>query len=65
MSYPTPSNEADRLRTLHGLHILDTDTEAPFDDIVELAQHLFDVSKAAVSFIAAERQWFKRALFGF
>jgi two-component sensor histidine kinase len=51
--------EASRIRVLRSYDILDTPPEAAFDRIVELAQALFDTPIALVSFIDAERQWFK------
>ena len=56
---PIPSDEQDRLATLHALQILDTEPEERFDRVTRLAQRLFDVPIALVSLIDAERQWFK------
>lgn len=59
MSAPRPKNEEARLDALHRLNILDTDSETAFDHITTLAQTIFDVSSAAISFVAQDRQWFK------
>ncbi len=54
-----PANEAERLRALHDLLLLDTPAEEVYDRITRLAQRLFDVPIALVSLIDADRQWFK------
>lgn len=56
---PTPTDERDRIRSLHGLDILDTPAEERFDRLTRLARRLFDVPIAAVSLIDSDRQWFK------
>jgi PAS domain S-box-containing protein len=57
---PDPSwSEADRLAALDRYGILDTPPEAEFDGIVRMAAELLEVPIAAVSLIAAGRQWFK------
>jgi diguanylate cyclase (GGDEF)-like protein/PAS domain S-box-containing protein len=61
MSYPTPSNEAERLDVLRRLHVLDTDPEPAFDRLTEIARRVFDVPYAAVSLVAEQRQWLKAA----
>ncbi len=55
----SPNNEADRLAALHRLNVLDTEPEAAFDRIAEVAQQAFGVQGAAVSLVDEERQWFK------
>lgn len=59
MSYPVASDETERLRTLHDLHILDTGVDTGFEDLTALAQELFGVPVVAVSLVDSERQWFK------
>ena len=59
MNFPVGRNEAERLQTLHDLHILDTDADSGFEDLTALAQALFDVPMVAVSLVDRERQWFK------
>jgi PAS domain S-box-containing protein len=51
--------ESDRLAALKRYHILDTPTEAEFNDVVRLAAGAFDAPIAAVNLIADGRQWFK------
>jgi two-component sensor histidine kinase len=52
-------DDAARLEVLRSYDILDTQPEAAFDRIVELAQAVFDTPIALVSFIDGSRQWFK------
>src|SRR3712207_6631246 len=59
MRAPIPSDEADRLRALHELDVLDTGAEAEFDDIVALASRICGVPMSLVSLIDADRQWIK------
>ncbi len=54
-----PGNEAERLRALRLLDILDTAPEARFDRITHLAQRLFDAPIVLISLIDTDRQWFK------
>ncbi len=54
-----PSNEAERLATLHSLKILDTEAEERFDAITRIAKRLFNVEIALVSLVDTNRQWFK------
>lgn len=56
---PVGANEAERLRALHGLHILDTPPEAVFDNLAQTAAKLTGVPMALVSLVDADRQWFK------
>lgn len=56
---PVPVNEAERLRALHELDVLDTPPEEDFDQIVELAASICGVPVSLVSLIDADRQWFK------
>jgi HPt (histidine-containing phosphotransfer) domain-containing protein len=53
------ANESRRLDTLQQLNILDTPAEQEYDDLVLLATEIAQCPKAALSFIAAERLWFK------
>ena len=52
-------DERARLAALDSYSILDTPTEADFDDIVRLAADAFDAPIAVVNLIAKGRQWFK------
>ncbi|MDQ8017092.1 MAG: ATP-binding protein [Bordetella sp.] len=54
-----PPDEDRRLAALDELQVLDTGTEAVFDDVVLLASQLCGTPIALVSLIDAERQWFK------
>ncbi len=54
-----PINEIQRLQALHNLNILDTISEERFDRITRVAQHLFQVPIASVSFVDKEREWYK------
>lgn len=54
-----PDDEADRLKNLHSLKLLDTAPEERFDRLTRLARRLFDVPIALVSLVDANRQWFK------
>jgi GAF domain-containing protein len=56
---PIPANDAERLRVLRELLILDTPPEERFDRIVEFAASEFDMPIALVSLIDEQRQWFK------
>jgi diguanylate cyclase (GGDEF)-like protein len=58
---PTPPFEAQRLRDLYSLKILDTEAEQRFDRYTQLAADLFKVPIALVSLADEDRQWFKSA----
>ena len=51
--------ETARLEALHSYQILDTLPEAEYDDIARLASFICQTPVALISFIEAERQWFK------
>ena len=51
--------ERRRLTALHSYRVLDTEPEAAFDRITDLAADLFDAPIALVSLIDESRQWFK------
>ncbi len=57
-----PDQEDARLEALHNLHILDTEPENSYDDIVRLAAFICATPIASVTLIDAKRQWFKSAL---
>ena len=59
MKIPLPADEAQRLVALRGYAVLDTASEACFDDLAELAAHRCAVPIALISFIDTHRQWFK------
>ena len=56
---PLPHDEAERLRALISLQLLDTPAEERFDRITRLAQRMFGVTTCLVSLVDARRQWFK------
>ncbi len=56
---PLPHNEAQRLRALRELLILDTPSEERFDRISAFAAKEFDVPIALVSLVDQDRQWAK------
>lgn len=59
---PIPSNETERMKLLHQLHILDTDAEEIYDGIVYLASKICQVPISTITLIDHERQWFKSAI---
>lgn len=58
---PIPKSEPKRLKTLRDLDILDTEPEPEFDDVAKLAATICGTPVALVSFVDADRQWFKSA----
>ena len=52
----------DRLKVLQSLAILDTAPEIVFDDLTRAVAQTFGVPIAMVSFLDADRDWFKPAL---
>jgi PAS domain S-box-containing protein len=54
-----PSNEADRVRALRELAVLDSAAEERFDRLTRLAQDMFETPIALVSLVDSDRQWFK------
>src|SRR6266508_5500473 len=56
---PLPEKEPERLEALQRYEILDTESEQKFDDLTLLAKHICDTPIALISFVDAERQWFK------
>ena len=59
---PLPANEADRLKFLQGLNILDSVAEDAFDNITRVLTHVFNTPIALISLVDANRQWFKSAV---
>lgn len=53
------AEEAERIAALHGYGILDSPPEQDFDDLVELAATVCDVSIAGIALVDEERTWFK------
>jgi PAS domain S-box-containing protein len=57
---PTTSwNESDRIAALEQYKILDTETEAEFDDLVRLAAQICKAPVSMISLVDKDRQWFK------
>ncbi|CAN7598624.1 PAS domain S-box protein [Phenylobacterium sp. LjRoot225] len=51
--------ERARLKALQSYRVLDTAPEPAFDEIADIAAHIFHAPIALVSFVDDERQWFK------
>ena len=54
-----PRDESERLEALLRYEILDTEADRKYDDLTLLARHICDTPIALISFVDAERQWFK------
>jgi GAF domain-containing protein len=59
MQVAKPKNEEARVSTLEKYAILDTDPEAAFDDLTQLASFVCKTPIALISLIDGDRQWFK------
>lgn len=56
---PLPHNEKERLNELRKYGILDTEPEAIFESMVQLATYICKTPIAAISLVDENRQWFK------
>jgi signal transduction histidine kinase/CheY-like chemotaxis protein len=56
---PLPADEAERLRLLQRLRVLDTPAEPSFDAIARLASAITGRRIGAVTLVDSQRQWFK------
>jgi type IV pilus assembly protein PilB len=57
-----PRDEPERLGALRATQLLDTPPEERFDSITRLAKTMFDVPIATITFVDADRQWFKSSI---
>lgn len=53
------NNQSQRLAALAAYHILDSDEEKEFDEIVELASKICETPISLISLLDEKRQWFK------
>lgn len=51
--------DEERVETLRRFHLLDTQPEACFDKITQVASTVFEVPISVISLVDANRQWFK------
>jgi PAS domain S-box-containing protein len=56
---PLPEDEQERIAELRKYNILDTEPEAVFENMVQLATYICQTPIAAISLIDDDRQWFK------
>ena len=56
---PIPEDDSARLKELHSYGVLDTQSEAIFDDITHLVQDITGAKIGVISLIDENRQWFK------
>jgi PAS domain S-box-containing protein len=56
---PLQYNESERIAALQSYKILDTEAEKDFDDLTELASVICQSPIALITFMEADRQWFK------
>jgi len=54
-----PSDETERLATLHSLNILDTPRDDRFDRYTRISARIFDIPISVISLVDRHRQWFK------
>lgn len=54
--------ELRRLEAVRSFHILDTEPENEFNDLVELAANIFNVPISTITIVDSHRQWFKASV---
>lgn len=59
LAVPLPENECKRLEVLQQYQILDTEPEAIFDELSQLAAQICQTPVAVINFVTGDRQWFK------
>lgn len=59
MEAPLPADEAERIDELHKYDVLDTGSEAEYDDLVQLASHICGTPIALISLVDVQRQFLK------
>ena len=59
---PRPDNEAERLAALYRYGVLDTAADADFDLLAEIAAQLCGAPFAFISFVDADRVWYKASV---
>src|SRR5947209_12470740 len=59
---PLPDNEQARLAALQRYNILDSGSEAEYDDLIRIAAQICRTPIALITLIDSERQWFKSRL---
>lgn len=57
--YPIPAQEAERLKALADLHLLDTGDDSHLDHITQMVAHYFQAPIVLISLVDKDRQWFK------
>ncbi|GGB49904.1 hypothetical protein GCM10011316_22520 [Roseibium aquae] len=58
-NFPLPPHEEARIKALRAIGIVGSSQEPEFDAVVQVVQATFGVPIALISFVEADRQWFK------